>query len=107
MEKDLKTVHGVADVISLAGFNLLTSIQTPDASSFIVVLEPWDERVKEHLTLNGIVKEIDDKMNAYPQAASFPFVPPTIPGLGNASGFAFELQDTSGHTVQRTRRRRR
>ena len=38
-------------------------------------------------------------MNAYPQAASFPFVPPTIPGLGNASGFTFELQDQSGHTI--------
>jgi multidrug efflux pump len=99
MEKDIGTIHGVADVISLAGFSLLTSIQTPDASSFIVVLKPWDERVKEHLTLRGIVKDIDDKMNAYPQAASFPFVPPTIPGLGNASGFSFELQDTGGHTI--------
>ena len=99
METDIKKVHGVADVISLAGYNLLTSIQTPDTSSFIVVLQPWDERSKEHLTLRGIIKDIDDKMSAYPQAASFPFVPPTIPGLGNASGFAFELQDKGGHTV--------
>ena len=99
MENDLKSVHGVADVISLAGYNLLTYIQAPDTSSFIVVLKPWDERTKEHLTLHGIISEIDDKMNAYPQAASFPFVPPTIPGLGNASGFAFELQDTGGHTI--------
>ncbi len=99
MEADIMKVHGVADVISLAGYNLLTSIQTPDTSSFIVVLKPWDERNKEHLTLRGIVKDIDDKMAAYPQAAAFPFVPPTIPGLGNASGFAFELQDKGGHTV--------
>ncbi|MFY9720461.1 MAG: multidrug efflux RND transporter permease subunit [Candidatus Cybelea sp.] len=99
MEKDLTTIHGVENVIALAGYSLLTSIQTPDASSFIIVLQPWDERVKEHITLRGIVKEIDDKMNAYPEAASFPFVPPTIPGLGNASGFAFELQDTGGHTI--------
>jgi hydrophobe/amphiphile efflux-1 (HAE1) family protein len=99
MEADLQKVHGVADVISLAGYNMLTSVQTPDSSSFIVVLKPWGDRVKEHLTLNGIVKDIGDKMAAYPQAATFPFVPPTIPGLGNASGFAFELQDVSGHTV--------
>ena len=99
MENDLKSVHGVADVISLAGYNLLTFIQTPDTSSFIIVLHPWEERTKEHLTLHDIIAHIDEKMNAYPQAASFPFVPPTIPGLGNASGFAFELQDTGGHTV--------
>jgi hydrophobe/amphiphile efflux-1 (HAE1) family protein len=99
MEKDLTTIHGVDNVIALAGYSLLTSIQTPDASSFIIVLKPWDERVKDHITLRGIIKEVDQKMNAYPEAASFPFVPPTIPGLGNASGFAFELQDTGGHTV--------
>lgn len=99
IEKDVKSVHGVQDIISLAGYNLLTSIQTPDTSSLIITLLPWDERSKEHLTLRGIVKDINDKMNAYPQAASFPFVPPTIPGLGNASGFAFELQDKTGHTV--------
>jgi multidrug efflux pump subunit AcrB len=89
----------VADVISCTGYNLLTSIQTPDTSSFIIVLQPWEERGAEHLTLHGIIADINEKMNAYPEAASFPFVPPTIPGLGNASGFAFELQDTGGHTV--------
>lgn len=99
MEKDIKSVHGVESVISLAGYSLLTSIQTPDTSSFLITLQPWDERDKEHLTLRGIVKDIQDKMNAYPQAAAFPFVPPTIPGLGNASGFAFELQDKGAHTV--------
>ncbi|HEY1868797.1 MAG TPA: efflux RND transporter permease subunit, partial [Candidatus Cybelea sp.] len=99
MENDLKSVHGVADVISLAGYNLLTYVQTPDTSSFIVVLKDWAERNKEHISLHDIVADVDKKMDAYPQAASFPFVPPTIPGLGNASGFAFELQDTGGHTV--------
>ena len=99
MEADLAKVHGVADVIACTGYNLLTSIQTPDTSSFIIVLQPWEERGAEHLTLHGIISDINDKMNAYPEAASFPFVPPTIPGLGNASGFAFELQDTGGHTV--------
>src|SRR5215469_6187406 len=100
MEQDIATVHGVENVISLAGYSLLTNIQTPDSSSFIITLKPWAERTAEGLTLRGIVKDIDQKMNAYPEAASYPFIPPTIPGLGNASGFAFELQDKSGHTVQ-------
>ncbi len=97
--KDLQSVHGVSDVISLAGYNLLTSIQTPDTSSFIITLKPWDERKAEGLTLRGIIQDIGAKMNAYPEAASYPFVPPTIPGLGNASGFAFELEDRGAHTV--------
>jgi len=99
MSKDLQSAQGVQDVISLAGYNLLTSIQTPDASSFIITLKPWDERKKEGLTLRGIIEDLGAKMNAYPEAASYPFVPPTIPGLGNASGFAFELEDRGAHTV--------
>jgi multidrug efflux pump subunit AcrB len=45
------------------------------------------------------MSEITRKMNAYPEAAAFSFTPPTIPGLGNASGFAFELQDKGNHSV--------
>jgi HAE1 family hydrophobic/amphiphilic exporter-1/multidrug efflux pump len=99
MSKDLQSAHGVQDVISLAGYSLLTSIQTPDTSSFIITLKPWDERKAEGLTLRGIIQDINTKMNAYPEAASYAFVPPTIPGLGNASGFAFELEDRGAHTV--------
>lgn len=98
MQRDVASVRGVKDVITLTGFNLLTSINTPDSSSFIITLKDWDERSKEHLKLRGIIKDIYLKMNAYPQASTFPFIPPTIPGLGNASGFSFELEDRSGHT---------
>jgi len=99
MEQDIMKVHGVENVISLAGYNLLTNVPTPDGSTFIITLKEWGEREHEGLTLRGIIKDIANAMNAYPAAASFPFVPPTIPGLGNASGFAFELMDKSGHTV--------
>jgi hydrophobe/amphiphile efflux-1 (HAE1) family protein len=99
IEKDIKEVHGVQDVIMCTGFSLLTSITTADTSSIIIVLKDWADREHDGLTLNGIMADIGKKLNAYPQAASFPFVPPTIPGLGNSSGFAFELMDKSGHTV--------
>jgi len=99
LAKDLQSIHGVSDVSPLVGWNLLTSISASDASSFIITLKPWDERGAEGLTLRGIVEDIYKKMNAYPEAASYPFVPPTIPGLGGNSGFAFELQDRTGHTV--------
>jgi HAE1 family hydrophobic/amphiphilic exporter-1 len=34
-----------------------------------------------------------------PEAAAFAFMPPAIPGLGNAGGFSFWLQDRSGGSV--------
>ena len=99
MSKDLESAKGVKDVIALAGYSLLTTISTPDTSSFLVTLKPWDERKAEGLTLRGIIQDIGTRMNAYPEAASYPFVPPTIPGMGNASGFAFELEDRGAHTI--------
>ncbi len=44
-------------------------------------------------------------MAAYPQAATFPFVPPTIPGLGNASGFALRAARRFRSHRQRARDR--
>ncbi|MBV8490786.1 MAG: efflux RND transporter permease subunit, partial [Candidatus Eremiobacteraeota bacterium] len=80
IEHDIGEVHGVQDVISLAGYNLLTNIQASDSSSFIIVLKDWADREHEHLTLRGIIGDIDAKLNKYPDASAFPFVPPTIPG---------------------------
>jgi multidrug efflux pump subunit AcrB len=40
------------------------------------------------------------KLAAYPEAVALVFPPPPINGLGNASGFVFELQDKVGRTPQ-------
>ncbi|HTS65745.1 MAG TPA: efflux RND transporter permease subunit, partial [Candidatus Acidoferrales bacterium] len=43
---------------------------------------------------------IKQKFSAYPEAISLVFPPPPINGLGNASGFMFELEDRTGQTPQ-------
>ena len=62
MENDLKSVHGVADVISLAGYNLLTF----DSDAGLVELHRRPQamggpRTKEHLTLHDIIKRTSTK----------------------------------------------
>ena len=99
IEQDMLKVPGVKDVITLGGFNLLTNITTSDSSSLVVTLEPWGDRKTAETSLRAILTNAYKKMGAYPQAIAFPFIPPPIPGLGNAGGFQFELQDQSGHTV--------
>ena len=100
IEEDVRRIPGVENVATLAGFSLISSIATPDVSSLVITLDPWDKRTTKNLSLRAIVTEIYKRLNRYPEAASYPFIPPTIPGLGNASGFSFELMDTSGHSVQ-------
>jgi multidrug efflux pump len=99
MEQEVLKMPGVKDVVTLAGFSILSTVSTSDTSSLIVTLIPWDERKSRELSLRSIVTNLYAKLNKYPEAQVFPFVPPTIPGLGNSSGFNFELQDLSGHSV--------
>ena len=54
MQRDISSVPGVQNVISLIGFSLLSSLQSSDLSSFVITLQPWDERIHEHLPLRGI-----------------------------------------------------
>jgi hydrophobe/amphiphile efflux-1 (HAE1) family protein len=100
IEEDVRSVHGVQNVATLGGYSLISNISTSDISSLVITLEPWDERTTKELGLRSIITEVYKRLNKYPEAVSYPFIPPTIPGLGNASGFSFELMDNSGHTVE-------
>ena len=64
------------------------------------MLKPWEERKSEEEQLRPILMAARKKFAAYPEAVSLVFPPPPINGLGNASGFVFELQDKVGRTPQ-------
>src|SRR5262249_48524805 len=68
---------------------------------FFIGLKPWDERKSERLAVQGIVRSLNAALaSQVPEAMAFAFMPPSIPGLGNAGGFSFWLQDRSGGTVE-------
>src|SRR5436309_11438715 len=64
------------------------------------MLKPWEDRKSEEEQLKPILAKIRAKFASYPEAASLVFPPPPINGLGNASGFVYELQDRVGRTPQ-------
>jgi HAE1 family hydrophobic/amphiphilic exporter-1/multidrug efflux pump len=99
-EADLKTIPGVEEVLTLGGLNLLTLAYTSNNASIITMLKPWEERTSDQEQLTGILAATRQKFAAYPEAISLVFPPPPIQGLGNASGFVFELQDRLGRTPQ-------
>jgi hydrophobe/amphiphile efflux-1 (HAE1) family protein len=99
-EADLKHVPGVGEVLTMGGLNLLTNAYTSNNASLIVMLKPWDERKSAEESLKNILATSRNKFAAYPEAVSLVFPPPPINGLGNASGFVFELQDRAGRSPQ-------
>jgi len=99
-EKDLKSLPGVEEVLTTGGLNLLTNAYTSNNASIITMLKPWEERKSKDEQLKALLAAAKAKFAAYPEAVSLVFPPPPINGLGNASGFVFELQDRTGRTPQ-------
>jgi HAE1 family hydrophobic/amphiphilic exporter-1/multidrug efflux pump len=99
-EADLKKIPGVEEVLTTGGLNLLTNAYTSNNASIIAMLKPWHERKSADEQLKAILLAVRQKFAAYPEAVTLVFPPPPINGLGNASGFVFELLDKSGHTPQ-------
>ena len=97
-EADLKSIPGVAEVLTTGGLNLLTNAYTSNNASIIIMLKPWEERHSDEEQIKPIMAAARRKFAAYPEAVSLVFPPPPINGLGNASGFVLELQDKTGRT---------
>ncbi len=92
----LKKTPGIADVMAVAGFNVLTFTTAPNWAVAWVVLKPWSERRTADLSLEGILKRVRQEFATIQEAYVAAFIPPAIPGLGTLGGFQFEMQDRSG-----------
>jgi HAE1 family hydrophobic/amphiphilic exporter-1 len=100
IEDLLKGRKGVKGVVTINGFSLLTRTSASYTAFFFVTLDPWDERRASGLSSAALLKSINGELHAkVPEAVAFAFAPPAIPGIGNAGGFSFWLQDRSGGTV--------
>ncbi|GBE42536.1 Efflux pump membrane transporter BepG [bacterium BMS3Bbin10] len=95
-ETILQDTPGVANVLSIGGFSILSGSVISNGALLIVVLDPWDERKAPHLTIRGVLNSVTPRLFALPGATIFPFNLPPIPGLGTTGGFEFVLQDTQG-----------
>src|SRR5882724_6631863 len=97
VEKILTESEGVQTYNTINGFSLLNRVSASYNGFFFVALKPWDER---SLTAQEILKNVNGRLaSEVPEAITFAFSPPAIPGLGNSGGFSFWLQDRSGGSV--------
>jgi HAE1 family hydrophobic/amphiphilic exporter-1 len=101
IEGILANTEGVQAYNTIGGFSLLTRTTASDQGFFFINLKPWDERNSPHLDAKSISNTINQALaTRVPEAIAFSFMPPSIPGLGNAGGFSFWVQDRSGQPVE-------
>ncbi len=98
VEQVLVDTPGVANVMSIGGYSLLSGSVLPNAAFLIAALDPWDERTDPGLHVDAINAQLRAQLFAIPEATVFPFSPPPIPGLGSTGGFEYVLQDTEGRS---------
>ncbi len=99
MERQFAADPAVADVLTLGGYNLLTSTYSSYASAMFVILKPWEERAAPELSLDAAMDRARASFAGIQEAVVMAFNPSPIPGLGSTGGFQFELQDRTGGSV--------
>jgi HAE1 family hydrophobic/amphiphilic exporter-1 len=97
----VQAIPGVRVVGGLAGLNIINFSFKSNSGTMFVSLDPWDDRKDKSLQLDGIMAEIRKRTGDIKEARILPIAPPAIPGLGQTSGFTFELlQTTSTDNIQ-------
>jgi multidrug efflux pump len=94
----LQQTPGVADVISVSGFSLLSGAGS-NVGLLIPVLKPWSERPPTQ-SVTALIAHLLPRFAADPRASIVAFNPPPIPGLGRTGGFDFQLQAIAGQSPQ-------
>src|SRR5579872_5279141 len=97
----LSKTPGVRNYTTIDGFSLLTRVSTTNNAFYFVILNPWDDRTTPNMQVDAILADINRRLfTQVPGAIAFAFSPPAIPGLGNAGGFSFWLQDHGGGSIE-------
>ncbi|MGY4475705.1 efflux RND transporter permease subunit [Bradyrhizobium sp. USDA 3364] len=88
---------GVEQVVSIAGISALdNSSSLANAGVAYVILKDWDSRGPGE-DLRSLVYGLNDKLAAIPEARILVIPPPPIQGIGNAAGFAMQVQLRDGN----------
>ena len=97
----LNRMDGVDTYITINGFSMMSNANISNAGTLFVMLKNWDQRKTKNLSAQSLIDEFNGM--AYmeiPEARTFAVLPPSIPGLGESSGFEVMLEDINSYGPQ-------
>ncbi len=83
-------------VFSVGGYSLLDGLSLPNKAMLVVTMKPFEERKDAALSVFAALGELRQAFQRIAAANIFVFNLPPISGLGNGSGFEYQLQSLSG-----------
>lgn len=87
----------VDNISTLAGYSLMSEISGASYGMAMINLKPWSER-KE--SIEELMAQLKQKTAHISDASIEFFLPPTVPGFGNAGGFELRLLQKNKNTDQ-------
>ncbi|MBS7563202.1 efflux RND transporter permease subunit [Mucilaginibacter sp. Bleaf8] len=95
-----KSLPEVESATRIAGQGILSGAGGSYAAVFIK-LKPWDERKGAEHDVNAVTGKLFGMTGGIKGARVLFFVPPSLQGFGNSSGFEFQVQDKTGGSIQK------
>ncbi|MEA1891219.1 MAG: efflux RND transporter permease subunit, partial [Campylobacterota bacterium] len=93
VEEIIYSIEGVQNIVSVEGYNMITSSIDSSAIAMFVSLTDWSERTTEQNSVFGIIEQVRQRTASYNEADIAAFNLSGIPGVGSVGGFDFRLQD--------------
>ena len=90
----------VQDVVTFAGFDVLTFGVRSNAGVSFVPLKDWSERTTDELDARNLTREFMGMGAAQKDGLVLSFNPPPITGMSTTGGFESYIQDRSGGSVE-------
>ncbi|MES1926453.1 multidrug efflux RND transporter permease subunit [Salinisphaera sp. T31B1] len=103
IEKSLKAMPAVADIVGVAGYDFLASARRTYAGIAFLTLKDWGERTGDGEDSFSIVGQTFGIGAQIPDAQIIAFNPPPIIGLSTTGGFEGYLQSLSGASFNEIR----
>jgi multidrug efflux pump len=90
-------VDGVQHTVSLPGYSIFTSTNSPNAIGMFVVLDPFEHRARnpDQYAAN-MARTIQDRLSSIQEARIVVIGAPPIDGLASTAGMKMQVQDRSG-----------
>ncbi|MGZ3838934.1 MAG: efflux RND transporter permease subunit [Flavisolibacter sp.] len=91
----IQKIPEVRVVGGLAGLNIISFSNKTNVGTLFISLKPWDEREGKEHHVQTVAAKVSKATADIREARILAILPPAIPGLGQSSGFTFELQQTT------------
>jgi hydrophobe/amphiphile efflux-1 (HAE1) family protein len=95
----LRKQPGIAHVIEISGYSIVSAAQESSGGLMIAILKPWAERDATN-SATAIIRKLKPLLDADPSAEIESFNPPAIPGISTTGGINFVLEAQNGQSYQ-------